>query len=82
MPTPSILTASEDSPVSIYYCKAGIPTGRTVRVSQGPAVTASTGVHLEAVSGVMLHGNSVGKARASGARCVLHLTAGHITIIP
>lgn len=76
------LTATPSSPVTIYYCKAGVRTGQTVRVSQGKSVTACSGVRLEAASGTMLHGNSTGKAKASGARCVLELVSGTITTIP
>jgi hypothetical protein len=77
-----ILTATATNPVSIYYCKAGLPTGKTVRVSQKGRVTDCSGVKLFSVSGSMIHGNSAGKAKASGARCVLIAEAGSITIIP
>jgi hypothetical protein len=76
------LAATPSDPVTIYYCKAGIATGQTVRVSQGKSVTACSGVRLEAATGIMLHGNSTGKAKASGARCVLELVSGSITTIP
>lgn len=68
-------------PATIYYCKAGLPTGHTVRVSHARRVTACRGVRLVNVSGEMLHGNSTGKAKSSGARCVLEITSGLITLI-
>jgi len=77
------ITASAEHPVTVYYCKAGIPTGQTVRVSSKPAgVIACQGVKLDAVSGDMLNGNATGQAKSSGARCVLRLTSGTIHIIP
>ncbi len=77
------MIATPTEPVTIYYCKAGIPTGQTVRVTQlnQPTVSCS-GVHLHGVTATMLHGNSRGKAKASGARCVLQIHSGNITIIP
>ena len=76
------LTATTAAPVTIYYCKAGVATGQTVRVSQtGPAIVCS-GVRLAGAFGEMIHGNSAGKAKASGARCVLTLTGGSVEIIP
>lgn len=69
-------------PVTIYYCKAGIPTGQTVRVMQDKVVTACQGVELTRVSGRMIHGNAEGKPKASGARCVLIAESGTITLIP
>jgi hypothetical protein len=78
-----VITATAAKPVSIYYCKAGLPTGKTVRVSQkGRETTDCSGVKLHSVSGSMMHGNSAGKAKASGARCVLIAEAGSITILP
>lgn len=76
------LDATPDIPVTIYYCKAGIANGQTVRVSQfGPALACS-GVRLTHVSGEMIHGDSKGTTKASGARCVLTLTAGTVEILP
>ncbi len=77
---PATFTATDKAPVSIYYCKAGLKTGQTVRVAQGSAKVTCRGVALDGVSGTMIHGNSTGPAKASGARCVLRLTSGLITI--
>jgi len=72
-------TASERLPVVVFYCKAGLPTGETVRVAQGGTKTSHRGVTFVNVSGEMIHGNSTGAAKASGARCVFRATAGTIT---
>ena len=80
--TSPVFIASAAEPVTIYYCKAGLPTGQTVRVSQGRKVESCRGVKLHNVSGSMIHGNSTGKAKASKARCVLKATSGAVTIIP
>lgn len=79
-----IFTATPAEPVTIYYCKANIKTGTTVRIVQGRHVHDSTGVHLTAPAGTpfhaeMIHGNSKGKAKSSGARCTLIVTSGIIT---
>lgn len=76
-------TATPAEPVTIYYCKANLKTGNTVRIVQGRNVADTTGVTLTP-SGIgfhaeMIHGNSKGKAKASGARCVLLVTSGIIT---
>ena len=69
-------------PVTIYYCKAGKKTGLTIRVEQMGFRFACTGVHLAADDGrfaaEMLHANSTGKAKASGATCVLKITKGAV----
>lgn len=72
-------SATPEAPVTVYYCKAGVKTGQTVRVAQpGRETVTLAGVVLHGVSGSMIHGNSTGKAKASGARCVLVCTAGSI----
>lgn len=83
MITTAPLTATDAAPVTIYYCKAGVATGQTVRVSQGTAAPLTcSGVRLAGALGQMVHGNSKGKAKASGARCVLTLTSGSVEVIP
>ena len=79
---PVTLTASATFPVTIYYCKAGVATGQTVRISQSGPALACSGVRLAGAFGEMVHGNSAGKAKASGARCVLTLTGGSVEVIP
>lgn len=79
-----IFTATPAEPVTVYYCKANIRTGNTVRIVQGRNVNDCTGVTLTATAGTpfhaeMIHGNSKGKAKASGARCTLIITSGIIT---
>lgn len=73
------IQATQAAPVTIYYCKAGIATGRTVRVMQGKQVWETSGVTIAWAAGSMFHDNSKGKPKASGARCVLILTGGSIT---
>ena len=72
-------------PVTIYYCKAGKKTGLTIRVETNGFRFACTGVHLDASAGrfaaEMLHANSTGKAKASGATCVLKITKGAVWMI-
>lgn len=79
-----VFTATPAEPVTIYYCKANLKTGNTVRIVQGRNVADCTGVHLTATpdglfSAEMVHGNSKGKAKASGARCTLIVHHGIIT---
>jgi hypothetical protein len=72
------LTASLGAPISVYYCKAGIQTGETIRVLVGSTVYQTAAVDLLDVRATMEHNNSAGRAKKSGARCVLILTAGTI----
>ena len=78
-------TADPTYPVTVYYCKANLKTGKTVRIVQGRNVCDCTGVRFSSVlaggpfAAEMIHGNSTGKAKASGARCVLTVTSGIIT---
>lgn len=73
------LVAAADSPVVIYYCKAGIQTGRTIRVMQDRVVYETSRVTIAEAWGEMWHDNAKGKPKASGARCVLSLTVGAVT---
>lgn len=75
---PPILRATLAHPVTIYYCKAGIQTGTTVRVLHRGQVHACSGVLLHGAAASMTHDNSTGKPKASGARCVLTVTTGLI----
>lgn len=80
----SIFTATPAEPVTVYYCKANLKTGNTVRIVQGRNVNDCSGVKLTSDPGTpfdaeMIHGNSTGKAKASGARCVLLIRQGIIT---
>ena len=84
----SIFVATPAEPVTVYYCKANLKTGNTVRVVQGRNVCDCTGVRFSSslASGPfdaeMIHGNSTGKAKASGARCVMIVKRGHISPVP
>ena len=69
-------TATEAAPVTVNYCKAGIPTGQTIRVEQSGNVTSHSRVEFIDVTGEMVQGNAKGKAKASGARCVFLATKG------
>lgn len=80
----TVSRATPDYPVTVYYCKANLKTGNTVRIVQGRNVTDCTGVSIAATpegrfQARMIHGNSTGKAKASGARCVLTVTEGTVT---
>lgn len=83
----SIFHASKAEPVTIYYCKANLRTGNTVRIVQGRNVCDTSGVRFSSslatgpFEAEMIHGNSTGKAKASGARCVLTVTRGTVTPI-
>lgn len=73
----TVLAASINAPVTIYYCKAGIQTGRTIRIQQGRGkVWEASEVEIQGAWATMTHDNSKGKAKASGARCVMVLTLG------
>jgi hypothetical protein len=74
--TPPILRATIAHPVIIYYCKAGIQTGTTIRVLHRGQVHACRGVWLHGANAGMFHDNSTGKPKASGARCVMTVTTG------
>lgn len=76
------ITASPVRPAIVYYCKAGIPTGLTVRVLHAGALHQLRGVQLHAATAEMIDGNSPGIPKRSGARCVLLITAGQVTLIP
>jgi hypothetical protein len=77
-----IFNATPAEPVTIYYCKANLKTGNTVRIVQGRNVCDTHGVQLRSGAAAfiaeMIHGNSSGKAKASGARCVLKITMGSV----
>ena len=71
-----ILRATPEQPVTVYYCKANLKSGLTVRLMQGKQTHDCTGVLLQAATATMIHGNSTGTPKASGARCVLKITTG------
>jgi hypothetical protein len=80
----TVFTATPAEPVTIYYCKANLKTGLTVRVVQGRNVSDCAGVTMRSTLGSgpfeaeMIHGNSQGKAKRSGARCTLIVRRGII----
>jgi hypothetical protein len=76
------LHASPTEPVIIYYCKAGIPTGKTIRITQAKQTHQCSSVSLIACDATMLHDNAIGKAKASGARCTLNVTSGYVVFLP
>lgn len=84
----SIFRASRAEPVTVYYCKANLKTGKTVRIVQGRNVCDCTGVRFSSslttgpFDAEMIHGNATGKPKASGARCVLTVRAGTVIPVP
>ena len=70
--------ATEANPATVYYCKAGIQTGETIRVLHNGKVFNTAGVTLTNTNASMQHDNSTGKPKASGARCVLKITRGQV----
>jgi len=82
VPVPrSAFIATASSPVTVYYCKANLQTGNTVRIYQG---SRSVDTHSVSIAGhaEMTHDASTGRAKASGARCVLTITDGIIIPAP
>lgn len=81
----SVFLATAAEPVTVYYCKANLKTGLTVRIVQGRNVYDCSGVRFSNSPphgdflGEMIHGNSTGKPKASGARCVLTIKHGIVT---
>jgi hypothetical protein len=78
-PTPMLIEASLGNPVTVYYCKAGIQTGKTIRVLHAGIVHQTSSVAIHNANATMSHDNSKGKPKASGARCVLTMTHGKIS---
>jgi hypothetical protein len=82
------LRATADSPITLYYCKAGIQSGQTIRVLQDKIVHSCSGITLSSTllggpfAAAMTHDNAKGKPKASGARCVLTINNGGVTLIP
>ncbi len=72
------LIATPTHPVTIYYCKAGIKTGLTIRLLHRGQVHQTADVTLANAQATMAHDNSTGPARRSGARCVLVVRQGEI----
>ncbi len=75
----STLTAIPEAPVTVYYCKAGIQSGRTIRLLQHGQVHEAARISLTHATASMAHDNSTGRPKRSGARCVLIVTTGYIT---
>ncbi len=73
------LHATDQNPIAIYYCKAGIQTGTTIRVMHASKVYATGAVVLGNSTAEMHHDNSTGKAKKSGARCVLMVSSGTVS---
>jgi hypothetical protein len=73
------LNASPTTPVIIYYCKAGIPTGKTIRISQSGKIYQCSNVALHNCDAAMHHDNATSKAKASGARCTLNVDNGEVS---
>lgn len=72
------ILATPTHPVVIYYCKAGIKTGLTIRIQYQGQVHQTADVSLLDARATMQHDNSTGPARRSGARCVLVVTQGEV----
>jgi hypothetical protein len=73
---PPILRATPNNPAVVYYCKAGITSGKPVRVLHNKHVYECHGVNMRDVECSMHYDNSTGKPKASGARCVMTVTTG------
>lgn len=77
-------TAIPSDPVTVYYCKANVKTGLTVRIIQGKLEHDCSGItmHSTLASGPfdaeMIHGNAAGRPKRSGARCTLIVRRGII----
>lgn len=82
-----ILHATRANPVTVYYCKANVKTGLTVRVVRPGAIFDCKGVQLSSsldngpFDAEMIHGNTTGKPKASGARCALIIHNGTVTLL-
>lgn len=79
--TAHALVATEDCRVTIYYCKAGLGAGTPVRIEQRGIVYDAAKVAIREADATMWHDNSTGKAKRSGARCVLILSAGIVEFV-
>ena len=75
------LSAEKPHTILIYYCKAGLKIGLTIRVEQAGRRWQCRGVALHNASACMTHNNSTGKAKASGARCVLQIFSGTVEML-
>jgi hypothetical protein len=79
-----IFRAIPSDPVTIYYCKANLKTGLTVRIIQGRTQHDCAGISMHSTldsgpfDAEMIHGNSQGKPKRSGARCTLIVRRGII----
>jgi hypothetical protein len=69
-------------PATVYYCKANVKTGTTVILLHQGQREALRGVNFYGVTGEMVHDNSTGVPKKSGARCVFQVTQGTIERIP
>ena len=83
----TVFHATSAEPVTVYYYKANLKSGLTVRIVQGRNVCDCAGVRFTGdltgpFKAEMIHGNSTGKPKASGARCVLTVTYGIVTPVP
>ena len=82
----TITVLPTDKPAFVYYCKAFKDTGKTVVVeySDDDGKRQKINVHgvtYHGLNGDMIDGNSKGKAKASGARCVMEVRSGVIEIV-
>jgi hypothetical protein len=59
---------------------ADIATGLTIRILHQGQVHKSSGIRIENASAIMSHDNSTGQPKKSGARCVLIIQKGTVTI--
>ncbi len=76
------LTATTEHPVTVYYCKANLRTGLTVRILHRGRQIDTAGIRMSGpVEAEMIHGNSSGKPKRSGARCVLQVRRGTVETV-
>lgn len=66
-----------DKPLTVYYCKTNLPSGNTIRICQGTKILLDCrGISGSLEDFDLIHENSTGQAKASGANCVINVRAG------
>jgi len=73
-----IWEASEERPISLYYCKARLCDGDTQVIMQDNVKVFCEEVEFVNCSGNFSRGNTTGKAKASGAKTALQIFAGRV----
>lgn len=80
-----IIVSRDQKPVIVYYCKANLKTNNPIRIidpNYSPQMIIDCNdIRLQDAKCNMSLDNSTGKAKASGARCVLYVESGTIEVI-